>query len=174
MRRGSRDAFGSADASKPIVTLRLMSPQFDHGSPIPVAYTADGSNFSPPLMWKDAPAATRSFALIFDDPDALVPDAERPHAHWILYNLPADLNMLEEDAAHHELPRAAEAGVNVWEHATYDGPMPLMGRHRYRFKLYALDTRMPARRLRRTELERAMRGHVLDSAVLVGTYERIA
>jgi len=156
------------------MTFRLMSPQFEHLGRIPAEYTLDGSNVSPPLMWRDAPSDTQSFALILDDPDAPIPAApRRVAAHWVLYNFPADLGLLEQDAARDRLPGGAEVGVNDWNHQAYDGPVPLAGRHRYFFKLYALDTRLDSKPLRKRELVRAIRGHVLDMTALMGTYERI-
>jgi Raf kinase inhibitor-like YbhB/YbcL family protein len=155
--------------------LTLMSPHFEHAGRIPSVYTADGSNISPPLMWNDAPVGTRSFALVVEDPDGPIPSLpQRPIVHWIVYNLPADLSLLPQDAVGGSgLPGPAEIGINDWQHRTYDGPEPLLGRHRYIFKLYALDTMLASKPRQKSELEKAIRGHVLDEAGLVGIYEHI-
>jgi Raf kinase inhibitor-like YbhB/YbcL family protein len=117
------------------------------------------------------PAGTRSLALIVDDPDAPDPAAPRmTWVHWVLYNLPPDLTGLPEGAA---LPPGARAGTNDFRRTRYGGPCPPIGRHRYFFKLYALDTVLPdLGAVTKSGLEQAMQGHVLAQAVLMGTYQR--
>lgn len=151
----------------------LTSPAFeDHGS-IPARYTHDGSDLSPPLAWTGAPAGTKSFVLIEDDPDA--PDPAAPQTtwvHWVAYDIPASVHMLEEGAATH-MPGDSRDGLNDWEHTGYGGPAPPVGRHRYFHKLYALDVVLPdLRRPDKAGLEAAMQGHVLAEAQLIGTYEK--
>ena len=153
------------------MALTLTSGAFRPNQPIPAHYTCDGEDASPPLTWAGVPAGTRSLALIIDDPDA--PDPKHPRhvwVHWVLYNLPPDATGLAEAAA---LPSGAKVGRNDWQRADYGGPCPPIGRHRYFHKLYALDTVLPdLKHPTKSQLEQAMKGHVLAQAELVGTYER--
>jgi Raf kinase inhibitor-like YbhB/YbcL family protein len=154
------------------MTLALSSTAFSHMGAIPSRYTCDGDDISPPLAWSGAPPATRSFALIVDDPDAPDPAApKRTYVHWVLYDIPASATALPEGATSSNLPPGTREGTNDWHRAGYGGPCPPIGRHRYFFKLFALDAALgdlgaPSK----TELLRAMEGHVLESAELVGTY----
>ncbi len=152
--------------------MRLESSAFGQQQEIPSSHTCEGQDLSPPLAWSDAPAGTRSFALIVDDPDAPDPAApKRVWVHWVLYDLPADLSSLPEGAKH--APPGARDGTNDWKRTGYGGPCPPIGRHRYFHKLYALDTVLGDRgAMTRAELEAAMQGHVLASAELVGTYQK--
>jgi len=126
---------------------------------------------APPLAWADPPAATKSFALIVDDPDA--PDPRAPKTvwvHWVVANLPAATRALPEAGP---LPPGAAEGLNDWKRPGWNGPCPPIGRHRYFFKLYALDAVLPRLdRPTKAELESAMAGHVLAEAQLVGTYQK--
>jgi Raf kinase inhibitor-like YbhB/YbcL family protein len=152
----------------------LRSTGFDHEGGIPAKFTCEGDGVSPALSWSGAPAGTKSFALIVDDPDA--PDPRAPKmtwVHWVLYNLPADTSALAEGMPSAALPGGTREGINDWKRAGYDGPCPPIGRHRYFHKLYALDTALPdLGRPTKTQLEEAMRGHVLAETQLVGTYEK--
>lgn len=152
--------------------LSLGSPAFAHNGPLPRRYTAEGEDVSPPLEWSGAPPGTRSFALIVDDPDAPDPRApQRTWVHWVLCNLPPDAHALPADAARHGLPAGAQQGVNDWHRPAYGGPAPPIGRHRYFFKLYALDCMLPKLdRPSKALLTAAMQDHVLAQAELVGTY----
>ena len=157
------------------MALLLTSPSFqDHGE-IPIEYTHDGKDISPPLAWSNVPAGARSLAVVVEDPDAPDPAApRRTMVHWVLYNLPPTSGSLPEDVDRHGLPAGAHAGRNDHGRVGYSGPQPTTGRHRYFFRLFALDEVLPAspaRPLTRGELDRMMRGHVLDTAALVGTYE---
>jgi Raf kinase inhibitor-like YbhB/YbcL family protein len=154
--------------------FQLLSSTFAHGGSIPRRYTCDGQDLSPALHWSDAPAGTQSFALIMDDPDAPDPSAPKMvFVHWVLYNLPPGITRLKEGFTSSDLPAGAALGLNDWKRAAYGGPCPPTGRHRYFFKLYALDSKLPALgRPGKADLERAMRGHVLGEAVLIGTYQR--
>lgn len=154
------------------MTLILTSSQFDHERPIPVEYTCEGSDLAPPLVWSGVPEGAASLVLIVDDPDA--PDPAAPKmtwVHWLLYNLPADSVGLPQGCLSADLPTGSGEGLNDWKRTGYGGPCPPIGRHRYFFKLYALDTRLeglgePAK----PRLEAAMQGHVVAEAVLMGTY----
>jgi Raf kinase inhibitor-like YbhB/YbcL family protein len=149
----------------------LTSSAFHNEASIPEAYTCEGADVSPPLAWTGAPAGTKSFALIVDDPDA--PDPKAPKmtwVHWVIVDLPAASTGLAQGASR-ALPAGAREGVNDWKRAAWGGPCPPIGRHRYFFKLYALDTTLPALSSpSKPELEQAMQGHVLAQAQLMGTY----
>ena len=154
--------------------MKLTSPNFESNGDIPGQYTCDGEDISPALAWSDAPAGTKSFALIVDDPDA--PDPANPRmtwVHWVLYNLPADAGGLPENVANATLPTGTLQGVNDWGRTGYGGPCPPVGKHRYFHKLYALDTILPdLSQPKKGQLEKAMEGHILDQAELVGLYAR--
>ena len=152
------------------MSMQIQSPVFEAGKAIPGIYTCDGDDISPPLQWAAVPAGTRSLALIIDDPDA--PDPAAPKmvwVHWVLYNLPPDSAGLPEAVT--ELPTGTQEGVNDWQRTGYGGPCPPIGRHRYFFKLYALDTELPdLGKPTKDQLLQAMQGHVIEDAVLMGTY----
>lgn len=154
------------------MSLTLTSAAFTHRNAIPTKYTCEGADLSPPLTWSDLPQGTKSVALIVDDPDA--PDPAAPKmtwVHWVLYNLPPAINGLPEGVS--VLPSGTLHGLNDWHNTKYGGPCPPVGRHRYFFKLYALDTELQdLGRPTKPMLEQAMQGHVLGQAELVGTYQK--
>lgn len=154
--------------------LTLSSPAFAHNGAIPRAYTCDGKNISPPLIWNGVPTGTKSLALIVADPDA--PDPANPKmiwTHWIVYNLPVTLKGLPEAASGLPPPVGAVTGLNDWGRADYGGPCPPIGRHRYFHTLYALDRVLPIlRHPTREVLEQAIHGHALARAELIGVYQR--
>ena len=154
------------------MALSLKSSAFEHGAEIPRRYTCQGRDVSPPLTWSDPPEGTESFVLIVDDPDA--PDPDQPRmtwVHWVVYNLPPDTKGLSETAA--DLPAGAAVGKNDWKRCEYGGPCPPIGRHRYFHKLFALDTMLAGlSQPTKADIERAMEGHILDRAELVGTYRK--
>ena len=156
------------------MTFSLSSPAFENAGDIPHRFTCDGENASPPLQWKDIPAGAKSLALIIDDPDA--PDPARPQrtwVHWILYNLPVTINGVAEDMSVKGLPEGTLCGSNDWHNMSYGGPCPPIGKHRYYHRLYALDIVLPdLHRPSKAALEQAMQGHVLQQAVLMGTYAK--
>jgi Raf kinase inhibitor-like YbhB/YbcL family protein len=156
--------------------MRLTSPGFGDGGEMPRRHTCEGDDISPALAWSELPAGSKSLALIADDPDAPDPAAPRmTWVHWVLYNLPQSAAGLPEGASAATLPPGAREGVNDFKRAGYGGPCPPIGRHRYFFKLYALDTVLPdLGRPTKAKLEQAMEGHILDSAHLVGTYQKQA
>jgi Raf kinase inhibitor-like YbhB/YbcL family protein len=152
------------------MAFELKSSAFSSGSSIPSKYTCDGQNISPSLTWSGAPADTKSFALISDDPDAPM----GTWVHWVAWNIPASSNSLKEDmdkGAH--LSDGTNQGISDFKRPGYGGPCPPSGTHRYFFKLYALDTELdiPATSTKK-DLEAAMKGHILAKAELVGTYTR--
>ncbi len=156
------------------MTLTLTSPAFTHNGSMPARLTCDGRDASPELRWSGLPAETKSLALIVDDPDAPDPAAPRmTWVHWVLYNMPPTATCLAEAVAPSDLPAETRQGSNDWGRTGYGGPCPPIGRHRYFHKLYALDAILPdLGRPTKATLEQAMKGHVLASTELVGTYQR--
>ncbi len=156
------------------MTLTLTSSSFAHQGEIPGKFTCEGDDLSPALAWSGAPAGTKSFALIVDDPDA--PDPQAPKmtwVHWVLYNLPAAASALAEAVWDADLPEGTLQGLNDWKRIGWGGPCPPIGRHRYFHKLYALDTVLPDLGTpTKARLEKAMEGHVLGKAELMGTYKK--
>jgi Raf kinase inhibitor-like YbhB/YbcL family protein len=155
------------------MTFSISSPAFNHNGEIPSRFTCDGDNVTPRLVWNGLPHNTRSLALIVDDPDA--PDPAAPKmtwVHWVLYNLPPESNGLPEAVSEANLPAGTLQGLNDWKRTRFGGPCPPVGRHRYFFKLYALDQQLPdLRQPTKAQLERAMREHILGQAQLIGTYQ---
>jgi hypothetical protein len=156
------------------MTLSITSAAFDDNGAIPAVHTCEGEDISPPLSFSGAPENAVSLALIVDDPDAPDPRAPRTTwVHWIVYNIPADCSGLTQAVARSALPKGARQGKNDWRRADYGGPCPPIGRHRYLHKLYALDARLgDLKAPSKARLERAMQGHVIETAVLIGTYEK--
>ncbi len=156
------------------MSFTLSSRDFASNAEIPRRCTCEGEDASPALAWSDAPAGTRSFALIVDDPDA--PDPAAPKltwVHWVLYNLPPDAKGLDAAVSVPGLPRGTREGSNDWHRTGYGGPCPPIGRHRYFHKLYALDAMLPdLGKPTKARLEKEMAGHVLAMAELVGTYQK--
>ncbi len=152
--------------------MELSSTAFAPGAPLPRRYTCEGADVPPPLQWRGVPAGAASLALVVDDPDA--PDPARPQrtwVHWVVLDIPPALPGLAGEG--HPLPPGCREGLNDWQQARYGGPCPPVGRHRYFFRLFALDATLPAlARPTRAALERAMHGHVLAQAALMGTYRK--
>jgi len=152
----------------------LTSSAFAAGQPIPKTYTCGGENLSPPLSWTAPPDGTKSLALIVDDPDAPDPAAPRTvFAHWVLYNLPPSAGSLPAGVALSAMPSGSREGTNDYRRTGYGGPCPPIGRHRYFFKLFALDVLLPSLGAAgKVELEQAIEKHILAKAELVGTYQK--
>jgi Raf kinase inhibitor-like YbhB/YbcL family protein len=153
------------------MALHITSPDFSEGETIPKKFTCDAQDVSPKLEWNKPPANTGSFALIMDDPDA----PAGTWVHWVLYDLPADAKELPERVPRQEqLAGGARQGRNDFGKIGYGGPCPPPGKpHRYFFKLYALDTRLNLKSgATKADLERAMKGHILAQAELIGRYGR--
>ncbi len=147
------------------MTLTIRSPAFDDGARIPVRYTADGPDLSPPLRISGVPVGTASLALIVDDPDAPV----GTWVHWVVWNVPPGAPSFPEGGT----PDGAVEGRNSWGRSGWGGPSPPSGTHRYFFKVYALDTVLDLPPTAgKDQLVRAMEGHVLAKAQLMGTYSR--
>jgi Raf kinase inhibitor-like YbhB/YbcL family protein len=156
------------------MALMIHSTAFEQGGKIPDLYTCEGEDVSPPLAWTGVPGSARSLVLIVDDPDA--PDPANPRrtwVHWVLYDIPTTAGGLAEGVAAPALPGGTREGLNDWERKGYGGPCPPIGRHRYFHKLYALDRVLgDLGRPTKAEIERAMEGHVVAEAVLMGTYQK--
>jgi len=151
--------------------MRISSPAFEDGAPIPRRFTCEGTDQSPPLHLHDVPTGTKSLVLIVDDPDAPDPAApKRTWVHWVVFNLPPATDQLTEGAE--TLPKGAQVGTNDWKRQDYGGPCPPVGRHRYFHKLYALDTTLSLTRPTKQQVETAMQSHVIAKAQLVGTYKK--
>ena len=152
------------------MSLSITSTAFKQGERIPSKYTCDGSDVSPGLEWSDVAEGTRSFTIIADDPDAPV----GTWIHWVLYNVLGETRTLPEavppDA---NLPDGSRQGKNSWGRVGYGGPCPPGGTHRYFFRLYALDTVLELRSgMSEDDLLKAMKGHILAEAELMGLYSR--
>jgi Raf kinase inhibitor-like YbhB/YbcL family protein len=150
--------------------MKLQSSAFTEGQPIPQKHTCQDSDVSPALAWSDAPANTKAFALITDDPDAPV----GTWVHWVFYNLPAQTNALPEAVPRTEQAHGGIQGTNDFKKIGYGGPCPPAGKaHRYFFKLYALDSVLNLKTgAGKADVEKAMQGHVVAHAELMGTYQR--
>lgn len=149
----------------------LTSPAFEDGGDIPADYTRNGRNVSPPLAWDKAPDGAVTFALIVDDPDAPL----GPFVHWLICEMPATTRALPEGVPKGEnvsRPVVAVQGVNGFRETGYGGPRPPKGeRHRYVFRLYALDEELSmSGGFNKKQLEEAIKGHVLAEARLMGRY----
>lgn len=167
-------AASRSPAPEASAALALSSAAFAPGGSIPARHSCEGGDVSPALAWSGVPDGARSLVLVVDDPDA--PDPRNPQTtwvHWVLYDIPPGAGGLPEGAGAGTLPPGTRQGLNDWERTGYGGPCPPVGRHRYFHKLYALDTTLPSLGTpTRAELERAMEGHVVARAELVGTYEK--
>jgi hypothetical protein len=156
------------------MTMTLTSTAFVNGAEIPTLFTCEGSDVSPALAWHGVPANAKSLVLIVDDPDA--PDPAAPKmtwVHWLLYNLSPTASGLPQAVAKSALPAGTREGRNDWKRTGYGGPCPPIGRHRYFHKLYALDVVLgDLATPDKPRLEAAMRGHVIASAQLLGTYQK--
>jgi Raf kinase inhibitor-like YbhB/YbcL family protein len=155
--------------------LVITSRDFANEGALPSRFTCEGDNVSPGLEWQGVPERARSLALIADDPDAPDPAApRRTWVHWVLYNLPASSDGLSTAIPSRQLPGQTLQGKNDWGRTSYGGPCPPIGRHRYFFKLYALDVMLPDLHLpTKAQLLAAMDGHVLGEAQVMGTYKKV-
>jgi Raf kinase inhibitor-like YbhB/YbcL family protein len=161
------------DRSKgaPAMTFALRSPDFAHGANIPRPFTCDGEDHSPALAWSDAPAGTKTFALIADDPDA----PAGTWVHWVIYNIPGTARALAAGVEKKEqLADGSRQGRNDFRKTGYNGPCPPPGKaHRYFFKLYALSAELTlAPGASKNDVERAMGGRILGHADWMGRYQR--
>jgi len=164
----------AAEKEATMSQFKLTSSMFGANQPIPKRHTGEGPDASPALKWEGAPPATKSFALICDDPDAPV----GTWVHLVIYDIPAKTTELPENVARTDtVPdlSGTKQGVNDFGRVGYGGPMPPRGHgmHHYHFRLYALDTALALQpRATKKQLEEAMKGHILAQIELVGTYQR--
>jgi len=167
----SRNAVMATKGKAKKMTIQVTSPAFSEGGSIPSKYTCDGQNVSPPLRWNAIPEGTKSIALIVDDPDA-------PHGdwvHWVVYDLPASIRDLAERVPPDEkyLGNGGRQGTTDFGKIGYGGPCPPSGTHRYFFKVYALDKTLGlSPGATKSQLLKAMEGHVLAQGQLMGKYAR--
>ncbi len=145
------------------VSMRITSPAFTHNSSIPREFTCQGDDVNPPLVIEGVPAGTKSLALIMDDPDAPM----GTWVHWVVYNIPADTTIIEKNSV------PGVQLVNSFGRESYGGPCPPSGTHRYFFKVYALDITLKLdKNSKKKDLEKAMEGHILAKAELMGLYKK--
>ena len=145
--------------------LKISSPVFESNGYIPKRYTCDGKNDNPPLEIENIPRAAKSLALIFDDRDA----PRGTFVHWIFWNIDPKIKEIKEDS----VPEGAIEGMNDFKKRSYGGPCPPKGTHRYYFKIYALDTHLTLdSHSKKADLEKAMKGHVIAQAQMMGMYKR--
>ena len=156
------------------MTMKLTSTAFAHEGAIPKIHTCEGQDVSPQLAWSSIPESAKSLVLIVDDPDA--PDPAAPKmtwVHWLLYNIAPSSTGLPQGVSAEQLPPGTLQGISDFGRTGYGGPCPPIGRHRYFHKLYALDiTLSDLKNPRKPEVEKAMKGHILEQAVLIGTYQK--
>ncbi len=161
---------GSQEKAKRGTAMIISSTAFQEGGKIPVQYTCDDQDISPPLSWSGVPEGAKSLALINDDPDAPM----GTWVHWVVYNIPPDLPGFDEAVSPDTLAqKSILQGVTDFGHQHYGGPCPPSGTHRYYFKLYALDTFLELEPgATKKQVEEAMQGHILEQAQLMGRYTR--
>ena len=152
--------------------ITIWSEAFKNGENIPVEYTCDGKNISPELLWSGIPAGTKSISLIMDDPDAPM----GTFVHWVLFNIPADINKLYSGIRTKEpfFTHETHHGITSFGRTGYGGPCPPTGVHRYYFRIYALDTLLSmGSGTTRKQLDEAMKGHILATGEFFGLYKRL-
>ena len=162
---------GASGAEEAKMQFTLSSPSFQNNQPIPAKHSCEGADVSPALKWDGAPATAKGYALICDDPDA--PGGS--WVHWVIYGISAGTSALPEGVAKTETVGGMKQGVNDFGKPGFGGPCPPRGHgvHHYHFRLYALDTELNlAPRVKRPQLENAMKGHIVAQTKLIGTYQR--
>jgi hypothetical protein len=152
-----------AGAAEGEAKMKLKSPEFEHNGTIPKKFTCEGNDISPALSIEGMPEKAQSLALIVDDPDAPM----GTWIHWVVFDIPPAAEIKENT-----IP--GKQGSNDFGRNNYGGPCPPTGTHRYFFKLYALDAKLNLKEgVSSRDLEKAMEGHVLDKAELIGLYKRV-
>lgn len=149
--------------------MKLTSPAFEENQAIPSKYTCEGLNYNPELNIQGVPQKAVSLVLIVEDPD--VPAYIRPDQmwdHWIVFNIPKETKVIEENATPPGILGKTTSGINK-----YDGPCPPDRKHRYFFKLFALDVMLPLKTgASKKDVANAMKGHILAESALIGTYQK--
>ena len=149
--------------------MKIFSSSFNDGDMIPSKYTCDGDNISPPLSWTGVPNEAKSLTLIVDDPDA----PSGVWVHWVIYKIPPAVLELKENVSKNKvLDNGSIQGKNDFNDIGYGGPCPPGGKHRYFFKLYALDNIIEDSGLTKADLIKAMETHIIARAQIIGTYKR--
>ncbi len=145
----------------------LTSDAFNNNEPIPERYTCEGEDISPALEWMNPPKGTQSFVLIVNDYEAV----HGTWTHWVVYNIPHNINKLDQGIS--SLPEPAKHGLNTWKQKKYGGPCPPQSLHHYHFDLYALDDWLDlGGDVTSLEIQKALDGHVLGTATLIGLYQK--
>jgi len=147
--------------------FKISSPAFENNGQIPSTYACDGVNINPPLKIENIPREAKSLALVFDDTDT----PRGSYVHWVLWNIDPGVKELKENS----VPEGAIQGTNDFKKQNYGGPCPPRRAHKYVFKIYALGTRLDlSLNSTKTDLEKAMKGHILAQAQLIGVYKRVS
>ncbi len=155
----------SGKEAKMTEALKISSTAFENNGSIPSKFTCDGRDINPPLVIGGVPSGTKSLALIVDDPDA----PSGMWVHWVVWNIDPKITEMGEDS----VPKGAAQGMNDFRKHDYGGPCPPSGTHRYFFKLYALDTQLSlGTNAVKKDVEKAMQGHIVSQAQIIGTYKR--
>ena len=148
-----------------ISTMKISSPSFNNNENIPAKFTCDGENINPALNISDLPDTTQSLVLIVDDPDS----PSGTWIHWAVFNIDPTATQIAENS----VPAGGTEIITTFGESGYGGPCPGSGKHRYFFKIYALDTKLELdEKISAEDLGAAMEGHILEYAELVGNYER--
>jgi Raf kinase inhibitor-like YbhB/YbcL family protein len=152
-----------AKEARKMTQMKVTSPEFVNGKPIPSKYSCNGEEINPPLVFEGVPPEAKSLALILDDPDA----PAGTWVHWVLWNIDPTTTEIK----HGSVPKGAQEGLNSWKRKGYGGPCPPSGTHRYFFRLYALQERLnlPASATRK-DLDHAMQGKIIAQSELMGVY----
>ncbi len=145
------------------MSMKITSPEFKHNEYIPKKFTCEGQDISPTIVIEGVPATAKSLALVVDDPDAPI----GMWVHWVVFDIPVTSTTIKEDT----IP--GKQGINDFRRNDYGGPCPPSGTHRYFFKIYALDTMLNLKEdIKKKDLEKAMDGHIIDKAELIGLYQK--
>lgn len=150
----------------------LTSTAFKHNTDIPMEYTCEGKDVAPDLAWANVPEGTQSLVLINDDPDAPGPNEPNRFTwdHWLLFNIPPTTQGIPKGG---QTPAGARNGTNSWKRTGYGGPCPPIGKHRYIFTLYALDTMLNLDEgASKSDIKAAMKAHIVGTAELIGLYQK--
>lgn len=149
--------------------MKLMSPDFEQGNPIPKRFSCEGENISPAFSWQNAPKETKSFAFILHDPDA---QKANGYTHWLIYNIPPAVSEIPQNVPKQDVvPMLGIQGKNDSGKVGYTGPCPPSGTHRYFARLYSLKTELqlhPGFTLE--DIKAAMNGNIIEETELMGTY----
>jgi len=150
---------------KEMSALKISSPAFENNGNISPKYTCTGEDVNPPLVIEHVPTKAKSLVLIVDDPDA----PAGTWVHWVMWNISPGAGEIRENS----VPAGAVQGLNDFRRHDYGGPCPPSGTHRYFFKLYALDILLNlSPNSRKADIEKAMQGHVIGQAQIVGLYRK--